>query len=103
MMMVNLYACLPAVRGERRVEGEGGREGGRGTLSISLLCIVIGAPISVRSKIIDKTNVELVWSHPDDPLGVLLEYQVIYYGYKQDEANQVKKSLESYIVSQHDY
>lgn len=56
-----------------------------------LSVLVLGPPTVVQSKISDKTNVNLVWSHPDDPYGILLDYRVIYYGFKQaNAANRVR-------------
>ena len=51
--------------------------------------LVLGAPTAVGSSIVDKVNVNLAWSHPNDPNGLLLEYNVIYFGYKQDGTNKV--------------
>lgn len=47
---------------------------------------MLGPPTSVLSNIIDKTNVNLAWSSPSDPNDILLEYRVIYYGFKDELA-----------------
>ena len=43
---------------------------------------VIGAPIIIQAKVINKTNVALQWTHPNGRSDIVLNYQIIYYGYK---------------------
>ena len=38
---------------------------------------------------INETAVRLSWATPDSPNGIILEYQVIYYGYKPVTAKRV--------------
>ena len=44
--------------------------------------IVPAAPKEPVSEILNETAVRLMWSSPDNPNGIILVYQVIYYGYK---------------------
>lgn len=46
-----------------------------------LFQIVPAAPKELVSEILNETAVRLVWSPPDNPNGVILGYQVIYFGY----------------------
>jgi len=41
-----------------------------------------GRPTNLIRSIQDKTSVRLHWNKPNDPNGVILGYQVFYYGYK---------------------
>ena len=41
-----------------------------------------GHPTNLTGNVQDETSVQLSWSKPNDPNGVILGYQVFYYGYK---------------------
>ena len=49
---------------------------------------MLSAPAVEQSSIVDKTSVNLVWSHPNDPGRILFHYNIIYYGYKENEVRQ---------------
>ena len=60
-----------------------------------LICVYIAlpeAPGAVKAEILDKTNVMLSWSALE---GVLLDYQIIYYGYKDEEIARVSEYSKS--------
>jgi len=38
---------------------------------------------------VDPTTVELSWAPPDKPNGEIIEYKIIYYGYKQGESEKI--------------
>ena len=42
---------------------------------------VPSAPVDVTGEIFNGTMVLLQWSPPEEPNGILLEYQVTYYGH----------------------
>ena len=42
---------------------------------------VPGRPTNLTGSVQDKTSVWLHWSKPNDPNGIILGYQVFYYGY----------------------
>ena len=45
--------------------------------------IVPGAPTDVTVSLLSgSTSVEVAWQRPTDANGILLEYQIIYFGYK---------------------
>lgn len=44
---------------------------------------VPGAPVSLKATVVDKTSATLSWAAPTEPNGRVLEYQVNYYGYKE--------------------
>ena len=41
--------------------------------------------------VLNETAVRLVWSPPDNPNGIIIEYQVIYYGYIPLQETQKKR------------
>ena len=49
---------------------------------LDILAIVPPTPKNPESQVLNETAVSLVWYTPDSPNGIILEYQVIYYGYK---------------------
>ena len=56
-----------------------------------------GRPTNLTGNVQDETSVQLHWSEPNDPNGVILGYQVFYYGYKGNhtKVNIVNKCLMS--------
>ena len=54
-----------------------------------------GHPTNLTGNVQDETSVQLHWSKPNDPNGVILGYQVFYYGYKGNhtKVNTVNKCL----------
>ncbi len=44
--------------------------------------LVPGAPSSVEIKVENSTAVSITWMKPEKPNGYILEYQVVYYGFK---------------------
>ena len=61
---------------------------------------VPGPPTSVKATILDKTSVILSWSPPLISNGLLLGFQVIYYGYKEQETSKVLNScaMHTYLL-----
>lgn len=53
------------------------------------LCPVPGAPTTVKSTILDETSIELTWSPPSNPNGILEGYQIVYYGYSEKVTTKV--------------
>lgn len=53
---------------------------------LPLILVLISPPTGIKFDVVDQLNVNLVWSPPSDPSGILLDYNILYYGYKQDEA-----------------
>ena len=47
-----------------------------------LYSIAPGTPTGVSVEIINATSLQLSWQRPVDANGVILEYQVLYFGYK---------------------
>ena len=58
-------------------------------ICLSYFFSAIEPPSIVQAKVIDKINVDLVWSHPNDISDIPLDYQIIYFGYKRDEIQKV--------------
>ena len=56
-----------------------------------------GRPTNLTGNVQDETSVQLHWSKPNDPNGIILGYQVFYYGYKRNhtKVNTVNKCLMS--------
>ena len=54
-----------------------------------IFVVVPEAPGAVKAEILDKINVMLSWSALE---GVLLDYQIIYYGYKDEEIARVSRA-----------
>ena len=54
---------------------------------------VIGAPVIIQAKVINKTNVALQWTHPNGRSDIVLNYQIIYYGYKIEKTLGVMRLL----------
>ena len=62
-------------------------------MNIPLLCshdiffihIVPGAPGDITYQILTNTTIQLNWSPPDSPNGRILDYQVIYHGYRVNQ------------------
>lgn len=52
--------------------------------------LVPGRPKDLRTIQVDKNTVELSWSPPDEPNGELIEYRIVYFGYKQGENEALK-------------
>ena len=52
-------------------------------------CTVPGRPKELRLEILNETAVCLSWASPDSPNGVILEYEVTYYGHKPVESGKV--------------
>ncbi len=50
---------------------------------------VPGVPGSVKATSVGKTSIRLNWAPPDNPNGRILEFQVIYSGYKLQETVRV--------------
>ena len=48
-------------------------------------CSVPGAPKDLVLEIVNITATKITWSAPDDPNGVILNYQVTYNGYQSAE------------------
>ena len=51
-----------------------------------------GPPINVKATSVDESeeySINLIWSPPVNPNGVLLEYQIFYFGYKEEETAHV--------------
>jgi len=69
------------------------------TLSIMIqFGTVPGQPKELKLEVLNETAVSLSWAPPDSPNGVILEYEVIYYGYKPVENSKVKQSA-SFLCS----
>ncbi len=47
---------------------------------------------------IDKTSVMLAWSAPSSPNGIISEYQIIYYGYKEEDTSEVNTCMDLYLL-----
>ncbi len=54
---------------------------------------VPGPPTSLKAAVFDKTSVILSWSPPSNPNGVVLGFQVLYYGYKEQETSRVSEHV----------
>ena len=46
-------------------------------------------PVAVQGTIVSKNNVQLSWSPPTNRNGVIREYQVTYYGFKEEDTSNV--------------
>ena len=63
------------------------------TLSVMIrFGTVPGQPKELKLEVLNETAISLSWAPPDSPNGVILEYEVIYYGYKPVENSKVKQS-----------
>ena len=60
-------------------------------------CTVPGEPKELMLKVLNETAVRLSWAPPDSPNGVILDYEVIYYGYKLVECNKVTSIFKSNV------
>lgn len=58
-------------------------------IQVTTFCTVPGQPKDLKVEILNETAVSLSWASPDSPNGVIVEYEVIYYGYKPVESNKV--------------
>ena len=47
----------------------------------------------LKDTVLNETAVMLVWSPPDNPNGILIEYQVIYDLFKETQKEQVSGEL----------
>ena len=47
-----------------------------------MIFIAPSSPKQSMLEVINATAVRLIWSTPDPPNGIILEYQIIYYGYE---------------------
>lgn len=69
-------------------------------------CTVPDEPKELKVVMLNETAVSLSWAPPDSPNGVIVEYEVIYYGYMPVESNKVLQlcycswlmAIEYYIV-----
>lgn len=52
--------------------------------------VVPGAPTALKATIVEKTNVRLTWNPPTNTNGVLLDYQIVYYGFKEQQTVDVR-------------
>jgi len=60
-------------------------------LSIATPHTVPDRPQNIKLEMVSKTAVSLSWAPPDSPNGVILEYEVFYYGYKPEKDEKVMK------------
>lgn len=58
-----------------------------------LTLVVPEAPGSLKASEVDKTSLTLSWAPPTNPNGRVLEYQVNYFGYKEEDNSVVTSSL----------
>ena len=47
--------------------------------------IVPGAPDMVIGKALNDKSISLSWKEPQQPNGIILGYQILYYNYKEEE------------------
>ena len=64
-------------------------------------CTVPGKPKELKLEVLNETAVSLSWAPPDSPNGVILDYEVIYYGYKPVESNKVTNISNVFLFSLH--
>ena len=57
-----------------------------------------GRPTDLDGKAQNGNSVQLRWSKPNDPNGVILGYQVFYYGYKGNHTKVKKLIFGIYLV-----
>jgi len=57
------------------------------TKSFNLLLIfaVPSAPVNLSAQVVNATAAVLKWSPPDSPNGIILFYQIRFYGYEPSE------------------
>ena len=51
------------------------------SICVHFLLAAPGRPTNLTGSVQDKTSVWLHWNRPDDPNGIILGYQMFYYGY----------------------
>jgi len=54
-------------------------------LFILFICLVPGAPGDITYQILTDTTVQLHWTPPDHPNGIIVSYQIIYHGYRVNQ------------------
>ena len=58
------------------------------SISCNLTSFVVpGKPKDLKTIQVDESTIELSWSPPVDPNGNLIEYRIVYLGYKEVEDN----------------
>ena len=65
---------------------------------IFFIHIVPGAPGDITYQILTNTTIQLNWSPPDSPNGRILDYQVIYHGYRVNQTVNGLRSVSWYIA-----
>jgi len=59
---------------------------------------VIGAPVIIQAKVINKTNVDLQWTPPNDFSDIVLSYRITFYGYQEENILGVCDSFTPLIL-----